>query len=362
VQPRQATLDPLDLHEEPVDPVEPEETPFDSLTGQSLANAIMLMTQELCRREGAPRNVKTKEPDTFDGSDPRKLNNFILLCNLYFRNSPSYSDDEAKVAFALSYLRGTALEYFEPAIMDSDNVPDWMDNWSAFIRALRTQFGPIDPTADAEDSIDNLKMQDNHRIVKYNVEFNRLSIRTGWDDSVLRHRYYSGLAERIKDIMGQQGKPATLEAMKALAHSIDARHWERLREKSRSNKNKPENKPDHKSDEKKPSTSGNSSNNSNKKPTHNHNHNAPSTSNNKSGKTTSSSGNSASLSDKLGKDGKLTPQERQRRFDNNLCMFCGGPGHTAKDCKKSTSSASKAKARAAQAKEKESPDPKAKKE
>jgi hypothetical protein len=34
-------------------------------------------------------------------------------------------------------------------------------------------------------------------------------------------------------------------------------------------------------------------------------------------------------------------------------MFCGGTGHTAKDCPKSTSSASKAKGRTAQAKEKE---------
>ena len=62
-----------------------------------------------------------------------------------------------------------------------------MDNWSAFIRTLHTQFGPIDPTANAEDGIDILKMHDNQHIVKYNVEFNRLAIRTGWDDGVLRH-------------------------------------------------------------------------------------------------------------------------------------------------------------------------------
>jgi hypothetical protein len=150
----------------------------------NLAQAIMLMTEELQCRGNPSRKTKSKEPDTFDGSDPRKLNNFILLCNLYFRNNPAYSEDESKVTFALSYLRGTALEYFEPSILDSDDIPIWMDNWSAFIRTLRTQFGPIDPTADAEDGIDHLKMNDNQRIVKYNVEFNRLAIRTGWDDSV----------------------------------------------------------------------------------------------------------------------------------------------------------------------------------
>src|ERR1700733_10690273 len=127
------------------------ENPYGEEPTTTLAEAIMLMTQELRRRETTPRAPgKVKEPDTFDGSEPRKLNNFILLCNLYFRNNPYYADDEAKVTFALSYLRGTALEYFEPSILDSEDAPAWMDHWPAFVRTLRTQFGPIDPTADAE--------------------------------------------------------------------------------------------------------------------------------------------------------------------------------------------------------------------
>lgn len=194
----------------------------------NLAEAILLMTEELRRREKAP-TTKVKEPDTFDGSDSRKLNNFILLCDLYFRHKPSaYSDDSAKVTFALSHLRGLALDLFEPAILDSEESPDWLTDWSAFLRTLRSHFGPIDPVADAEDAIDNLKMRENQRIVKYDVEFNRFAIKTGWDDAVLRHRYYSGLAERIKDIMGQQAKPTTLDNTRKLAHSIDSRYWEQL--------------------------------------------------------------------------------------------------------------------------------------
>src|SRR3984957_16222391 len=50
------------------------------------------------------------------------------------------------------------------------------------------------------------------------------------------------------------------------------------------------------------------------------------------------------LGEKLGQDGKLTPAGRSRRFANNLCLFCGGVGHTTKDCSK----AAKAKGRAAQ--------------
>jgi hypothetical protein len=321
----------------------------------NLATAIQLMTDVLRNRDPPSKKTKAKEPDTFDGSDSRKLNNFVLLCSLYFRSNPAYNDDSAKVIFALSYLRGTALEYFEPQLLDADDTPLWLDDWEEFVRTLRTQFGPIDPTGDAESGIDHLKMHDNQRIIKYNVEFNKLAVRTHWDEGVLRHRYYSGLAERIKDIMGQQGKPDTLEGMKRLAHTIDSRHWERLSEKSRSNKGKSDhdksdqNKSDkNKSDDRnknQPSGSGSSNNN-------------PKNKSNKSGKpatASTSSGSTNLLADKLGKDGKLTKEERQRRFDNNLCMFCGGVGHTAANCNKASSSAAKAKARAAQAKDKESP-------
>jgi len=51
----------------------------------------------------------------------------------------------------------------------------------------------------------------------------------------------------------------------------------------------------------------------------------------------------------LGKDGKLTEEERQQCIKDKLCMFCGQPGYMARDCPKSTSKSSKAKARTAKA-------------
>ena len=249
------------------------------------------------------KKAKAKEPDTFDGSEPQKLNNFILLCDLFFCSNPIYSNDSNKVTFMLSYLRGTALEFFEPSLLDSDEIPDWLDDWPNFVQTLCTQFGPIDPTADAEDGIDNLKMHDNQHIVKYNIEFNCLTICTSWDEGVLWHRYYSRLTECIKDIMGQQGKPLTLAKMKTLVHHIDSHHWECLHKKSHAGKNKSDNndnKPDNKgnkSDDKKNQASGSNKNNKfdkNKKPN----------------KPQSSSGNSESITNKLGKDRKLTPLKR----------------------------------------------------
>ena len=49
------------------------------------------------------------------------------------------------------------------------------------------------------------------------------------------------------------------------------------------------------------------------------------------------------LSSKLGKDGKLLPEECQRRIDQGLCLLCASKGHMIKDCPRSSSSNTKAR-------------------
>ena len=53
----------------------------------NLAEAIILMTQELKHRDHKKKLSKAKEPDTFDSSDPQKLNSFILQCKLFFADN-----------------------------------------------------------------------------------------------------------------------------------------------------------------------------------------------------------------------------------------------------------------------------------
>jgi hypothetical protein len=46
----------------------------------------------------------------------------------------------------------------------------------------------------------------------------------------------------------------------------------------------------------------------------------------------SSKPKSTDLTGKLTKDGRLTEAEKQRRRDNNLCLWCEAPGHMANKC------------------------------
>jgi hypothetical protein len=78
--------------------------------------------------------VQLWDPDQFDGSDLSKLWGFLLQCKLKFRAKPgSFRDDSAKVNYVLSFLKGMALNYFEPFLIeDPTNEPGWLTNFEYF--------------------------------------------------------------------------------------------------------------------------------------------------------------------------------------------------------------------------------------
>jgi hypothetical protein len=288
-------------------------------------------------REGS--GGKIRDPDQFDGQDPKKLRIFLVQLELNFSDRPTvFRRDRTKVNYALSYLKGTALEWFEPALYQArvrPNIePAWRNDWEVFAHELRTNFGPHDPVGEAESELERLQMKETHHIMKYNVDFTRISSQLYWGEPALRHRYYRGLPARIKDEISRIGKPVRLAELRTLAQNIDARYWERRAEISREappTKNPGSTKPTSDAQDK-PSSSSSSHKSQGKKP-ENSDRSSQRSAPNRSSQALPATRN-PELQGKLGKDGKLTAEERQRRFDNKLCMFCGGTGHMARDCTK----------------------------
>jgi hypothetical protein len=107
------------------------------------------------------------------------------------------------------------------------------------------------------------------------------------------------------------GKPNTLDKLQTLAQTIDAHYWECLSEvacetsggKTQERQNDKGKSPATTTQEQKTPSSSAS---------------RPSGS---SSTTTSTPKSTSDLSSKLGKDGKLTPQERQRRFDQKSLLW-----------------------------------------
>src|SRR6266705_4670820 len=171
-----------------------------------------------------PHQTKVREPDQFDGSDTRKLRTFFVQCKLNFQDHPhAFATDTAKVVFVLSYLKGAALDWFEPDLLCGPQArrSPWMDDYSEFVFELERNFSPHNPVSDAEHLLASLSMKDGQRINRYIVEFNRHASQVrGYGEGALRHHFYNGLPDRIKDEISRVGKPTSLYTLHDLAQSI----------------------------------------------------------------------------------------------------------------------------------------------
>ena len=112
--------------------------------GGDLAAAITLLAQTLATQNTHPQAAQSAptvlvtsltrlwEPDTFDGSDANKLQVFILQCSLHFQDrANTFSSSKAKVTYALSFLTGPALSWFESALFNLA-LPAWVNDWDLF--------------------------------------------------------------------------------------------------------------------------------------------------------------------------------------------------------------------------------------
>ena len=294
-------------------------------TGGDLAVAIALLAQTLATQNihlpptphasAAPVTSPTRlrEPDTFNGLDTNKLRVFILQCSLHFQDrTNAFSSGRTKVTYALSFLTGPALGWFEPALF-GPALPAWAGDWDLFHMELEANFGPFNPVREAEAEIETLVMAEGSRSANYFMEFNRLASRIQWDDHALFRQAYKGLAHCIKHEMVHHDRPVTLLDLHKLMQAIDYRYWEWKAEIT--HEANPTSKGDPKGD---PKIARN--------PEATPKGKAPE--------------NPKSGPDLTG----LTPQEHHHCMDNSLCLFCRKTGHIAKECPKLMAIAARAHA------------------
>jgi len=217
---------------------------------------------------------------------------------------------------------------------------------------LHRHFGLSDPIGEAANMLDNLCMKPSDRISTYNVDFMHYASQLGWGNSVLCHRYYQGLPNRIQDPIStqKQGKPTSFQNMYALAMTIDHCYWERDHEHHRARQVEKEALKSHSWKQGKASTSGSGMASQNKANL------SPATSNPSSKPSLSPAPKKqpntlwVDLSSKLASNGKLTSDERKKRLENNQCLYCGAGDHKLDSCsKKQTTVSSKSRGASATA-------------
>jgi len=327
---------------------------------QSLAQTLRFLATKIgdISKPSKPRSrVQQRVPDVFDGTDPAKLDTYTFQVSMYISSGKGdFPDGESKVAFALSYLKGVPLDWFQGevarALNDGGNFPAWFNDYAKFISELRRLFGPRDPVGDATNALEALRYKDSTKAARYTIDFNRHAHRTGWNTTALARQYYKGLPDRLKDEIARLGKPVGLTPLQDLVATLDQRYWERQSEISRdkrstSSSNNPSQSKSTSSDNRNDNRNDNRSTNNGAKPNNTNNPQSKNKDQKKpqSAANTSNPGNKANISDMLGPDGKLKPEERQRRLDNNLCLRCAKAGHKVNECP--VTSKAKPKGRAA---------------
>jgi hypothetical protein len=170
---------------------------------------------------------QVKPPEVFNGSDPRKLKPFLVALSLVLTDHPKYYNDQRRITYTLSYLSGAAREWFEPDILDPDQLamPIWTSSYTELVWELTENFGLYDMQGESEDKLGQLQMQENECIQKYNIKFNSLAAYTDWGESALKWAYQRGLASWIKDELARIPEPPTLAAYQREVIRIDNRYW-----------------------------------------------------------------------------------------------------------------------------------------
>ena len=134
--------------------------------------------------------------------------------------------ENVKINYAMSFHKGTALNYFEPFLDTPDDEPAWLKDYKLFVEELLINFGPYDALADAEAELDTLIMKDSHKATRFFIDFFWLSTLCDYNDRALLQKAYSMLPKRVKYEMTHFNCPSMLQEPRDLVLRINHRYWE----------------------------------------------------------------------------------------------------------------------------------------
>jgi hypothetical protein len=260
--------------------------------------------------------VKDSEPcppEPFQGKSATKLREFLTKLRLYFKAQPHrFPDDEAKITYAASYLQGIAFSWVQ-IHLEKDPPPAWLTDYSLFTAELTNKFGRPDRPHNASAHLRGLRQTGS--VASYATEFLQAAAVLGWNDPPLIDHFYGGLKDAVKDELVKTPKPTDLESYIQMATNIDNRLHDRAMDRNRASR--PTHLP--------PRKSYSSSRGRTASPPPASRDSAP----------TVAREPSTRLQERSSTRPRFqlpTDQERERRRNLNLCLYCGEPGHVIRVC------------------------------
>jgi len=206
-------------------------SPSPDISNLELQIALLNLARQLAPQT-QKRHQGIKEPDTFSRGNPDNLQAFIFQYQIYFRACErEFLEDTDKIFFAISYLRGIALDYFELFINEPDPLQDFdfLEDWSAFVQKLSNVFGLYIPEDDNKDAIVAIPFPPEDKTVTYFIQFAKYQNRIQWGDRSLQKIVKDTILPRISEELRYSKEDlSTFKELKRTVLKIDSDHWRRV--------------------------------------------------------------------------------------------------------------------------------------
>jgi hypothetical protein len=229
-------------------------------------------------------------PDKFDGTRS-KFRGFVNQIRLITVLQPErYSTEEALVG---TLLTGQALSWFAPLFEKRSPI---LSNFESFLEAFAEAFGEHDKVRWATTKIRSLRQGARSASV-YASDFRQLASDINWGEEALVSQFYWGLRDDVKDLLLTLPDPQTLNEAISQAVKCDNRLFQRCQDQR----------------PRQQATRYDAT------------------------MTTRSLGSHLEAEDMqidAARVRTLTPEEKKRRMEEGLCLYCGEEGHKVGSCPK----------------------------
>ena len=282
----------------PLSPLPRTRNPFLMSHQQPSTSTVALTTTQAALK---PQELKLGQPSIFDGN-PKKARAWINNTQLYLLvNKDVYNHNDKKIAFALSFMKeGVAVLW---ALTETEAVfvrsPPGFGTWTNFIKKFNDSFILENTKEQAIAWLTTTKVNDKLDILNYISKFKNNAALSGiTDKNVLINFFSRGIPTQLmRRIYSMDIIPTTME--KWYQQTLHFKQvWERTNEIAKGRNNPFI-----------PFQNNGNNNHAQKKRDPN-----------------------AMDVDAIQIE-KLTPEERQRCFENNLCFKCRKPGHRSNQCR-----------------------------
>lgn len=254
---------------------------------------------------------KISGPAPFSGRKEEALE-FLLKCDMVFNvQARTYAANQSKIAYVTNLLKDEAYRWIMPYLAaNAEDQPYWLKDWNGFKEEFKKVFGDTEIGETARHKLKHLRQTG--PATSYATEFRRHAAYLHYSDEALRHLFFDGLKEDVKDKLLTPNACESYEDLIDLAIKWDNLLFQRRRNASSS---RPAQRIDNLFAKSRPVVN-------NFRPTYNNSQSAPA----------QSTHTPMEIDAVRPRFAPLSQKEKDHRRANNLCLYCGKSGHVANNC------------------------------